>query len=299
MKNMLACAAAAASFVAVIMPAHAVDGVIEINQAKATAAGGFPYVISQPGSYRLTSNLVQPDVNTDVIRIEASNVTLDLNGFSITGANQCTWSYGHPHSVTCTQNGAGRGLYSGAAYRRISVANGTVAGMSGHGIYLLGNQSYLERVHVRDSGATGIYISSGQVDHVSSESNASDGITSANGSVTNAISTKNGGVGILAHGNVADSQVDFNVSHGINSFEGVVSGNQAAYNSGVGMLVYGANVIGNTIVANEGVGLEEAGGYVRYGDNMIHANNNGGSQITVSSNLLNAGGNFCNSVACP
>ena len=37
--------------------AGAVDGTIEINQAKVMAAGGFPYLISNPGSYRLTGNL--------------------------------------------------------------------------------------------------------------------------------------------------------------------------------------------------------------------------------------------------
>jgi len=61
----------------------AADGQILINQATVTAAGGFPYVISQPGSYKLSGNLVVP-ANTDGIHLLASNVTLDLNGFSIT-----------------------------------------------------------------------------------------------------------------------------------------------------------------------------------------------------------------------
>jgi hypothetical protein len=63
--------------------AFAVDGVVLINQSTVTAAGGFPYVISQPGSYKLTGNLAVP-MDTQAIQVNVSNVTLDLNGFSIT-----------------------------------------------------------------------------------------------------------------------------------------------------------------------------------------------------------------------
>jgi hypothetical protein len=38
--------------------AHAIDGVIEINHAKIMAAGGYPYTISQPGSYRDRKSVV-------------------------------------------------------------------------------------------------------------------------------------------------------------------------------------------------------------------------------------------------
>jgi len=63
--------------------AFAVDGVVLINQSTVTAAGGFPYTISVAGSYKLSGNLMVPSL-VDGIKIEASNVTLDLNGFSIT-----------------------------------------------------------------------------------------------------------------------------------------------------------------------------------------------------------------------
>jgi len=69
------------------------DGVIEINQAIAMVGGvngdlaadapGFPVEITQPGSYRLTS-----DLNTaasDAIVSLASAVTIDLGGFSVIG----------------------------------------------------------------------------------------------------------------------------------------------------------------------------------------------------------------------
>jgi hypothetical protein len=79
---------AAATVLGLAGPAGAVDGTIEINQAKVLAAGGFPFIITTPGSYRLTSNLTVP---AGKIGIEnsaggtAGGVTIDLNGFSIIG----------------------------------------------------------------------------------------------------------------------------------------------------------------------------------------------------------------------
>src|SRR5262249_44867667 len=82
---------------AVAAPSYAVDGVVLINQSAALAGGvvpfdapGFPVTIEVSGSYRLSGNLVVPDAKTTAIQILASNVTLDLNGFSITGPVQCT-----------------------------------------------------------------------------------------------------------------------------------------------------------------------------------------------------------------
>jgi hypothetical protein len=79
---------------------------------------GFPVTISQPGSYRLDSNLTVPDVNTTAILITANNVTLDLNGFSIIGSTQCMY-YIHAGNVKifvtgCNTTGTGVGVLGGA-----------------------------------------------------------------------------------------------------------------------------------------------------------------------------------------
>jgi hypothetical protein len=63
--------------------AFAVDGVVLINQSTVLASGGFPFQISQSGSYKLSGNLTVPAA-TNGIQISAAWVTLDLNGFSIT-----------------------------------------------------------------------------------------------------------------------------------------------------------------------------------------------------------------------
>ena len=72
--GLLALAASASAF--------AIDGQSLINQSTVIATGGFPYQISQPGSYKLSGNLVVPP-NTSAISINASDVSIDLNGFSI------------------------------------------------------------------------------------------------------------------------------------------------------------------------------------------------------------------------
>ena len=54
-------------------------------QVLLTQPAKFPIKISRPGSYRLTENL---DVKGgDAIDVLASNVTIDLNGFSIVGSS--------------------------------------------------------------------------------------------------------------------------------------------------------------------------------------------------------------------
>jgi len=63
--------------------ATSLDGATLVNEVTIAASGGHPYQITQPGSYRLSSNLTVPG-SLNAILIQASGVTLDLGGFSIT-----------------------------------------------------------------------------------------------------------------------------------------------------------------------------------------------------------------------
>ncbi len=74
------------------MVAEADDGRVEIDQAAAIAGGvtwadapGFPVMISEPGRYVLTSNLVIPSTASEgiVFGPRASEASIDLNGFTI------------------------------------------------------------------------------------------------------------------------------------------------------------------------------------------------------------------------
>ncbi len=62
---------------------YAIDGQALINQATVNATGGFPYKITQPGSYKLSGNLITPP-NVAAIQFQTSDAFLDLNGFTVT-----------------------------------------------------------------------------------------------------------------------------------------------------------------------------------------------------------------------
>ena len=78
----LLCAVALTSSIFVAAPGHAVDGVLEINDASVIGAGGYPFVIGTSASYILTGNLTPPAGSSGIVAT-APNVEIDLNGFSI------------------------------------------------------------------------------------------------------------------------------------------------------------------------------------------------------------------------
>jgi len=127
---------------AAIRPAAAVDGVIEINQSRALAGGitggdfpGYPITINAPGSYRLTGNL-QGALNNDAIDIVSDDVTLDLNGFTLTG---------------------GGGLINDGiviAAKNVEVRNGTIRGFTRNGIFTNINTQYIRVIGVAAIGNT-------------------------------------------------------------------------------------------------------------------------------------------------
>ena len=137
-------------WLAAAAPAGAVDGVIEINQARALEGGvtpgdpgGFPVTLSVPGSYRLTSDL---DVfTTSAIRIEAADVAIDLNGFTIRCVSPeiaCNSASG----IVVIQPAAGTTIH-----------DGTVQGFGGSGI-MARSHSLIYRVQSRFNSGVGIIV---------------------------------------------------------------------------------------------------------------------------------------------
>jgi hypothetical protein len=168
--------------------AHAVDGVVEINQTCATSGGcyagdpqGYPVSISAQGSYRLTSNLVIPGgtgaANTDGILITASDVTLDLNGFSISCRRNTI-----PFTPCTGAGGTGRGITTNG--QNVRILNGTVRDFAGDGFQLFGSY-VLEDIHSRNNGLSGLQAlqqSSGRVARSTFAGNRADGLRFALGS---------------------------------------------------------------------------------------------------------------------
>ena len=220
--------------------------VVSINQKNAQAgkvtdgdAPGFPVTISEPGSYRLSSNLIVTEASVTVIEITADDVTLDLAGFSIIGPNTCA---GTP--VACTFVGGGIGVKAVAeagvlSPENVRVMNGTVRGMGGHGVRLIGNGTAVERVNAVSNGGPGIVVGLGSI---------VDSVARFNGSGAAV-------VGLIVRGTIAT-----NNSFGIFIRPGgVATGNSATFNAATGLSVQcPAVVVGNT-TANNGTNLQVTG----------------------------------------
>jgi hypothetical protein len=188
----------------------AADGVIEINQARAVAGGvspgdamGFPVTLGASGSYRLTGNLTVSGANIPALLVTAPHVSIDLNGFSITGPAQCTVSPQTGATTGCTPPGSGAGI-SGSA-DDTSVAGGSIQGMAGNGIEL-GSNARIERMKITKNGSSGISASSGVIVRNSVARNGRNGIESGGVVSENEVSG-NAGVGILSTGVVIGNAV--------------------------------------------------------------------------------------------
>ena len=213
---------------------------------------GFPVTISESGSYRLNSNLVVPDAATTAIQITADNVSLDLGGFSILGPNTCT-----PNPTTCTfSGGAGIGVLAVGPVGVVSPANvrvfnGTVRGMGGHGVRMLGEGTMVERINAVSNGGPGIVVGSGSVVDSFAHLNAS-GAAIIGLIVRNSISTNNSFGIFIRPGGVATGNVaGFNAGGGISVTQGTAVNNTSNNNGdyGIDAQCPGA-VVGNTTTGN-------------------------------------------------
>ena len=220
--------------VAFTLTAQAADGVIEINQAIVEANDGFPYVISEPGSYILTGNLTVPDENTTAIEVQADHVTVDLNGFAIIGPVQCTAENG---SVSCSSEGTGVGVQAQFDVFPTVVRNGSVRGM----------------------GFTGVSIISGLVKGIRALENGQRGIRNLKGIVTGCFAQLNGESGIIVRGTVQHSIALLNGVAGITLVDGVARSNASNF-----IFAQDSAVLGNWIGTE--LSLFGASGYA---DNII------------------------------
>jgi hypothetical protein len=160
--------------------AFAVDGVVLINDSSVMAAGGYPYKITKPGSYRLSGNLTVPS-GVNGIQILVSNVTLDLNGFTISGAvTNCAGpcfvtgvTVGAVVSGVVVRNGLITGFPGGLdfVFATKVLAEDLVVGPSGGNVQNTDNfgpQSIIRHVIMQSQAGTSIYCPSIVVESVSS-----------------------------------------------------------------------------------------------------------------------------------
>jgi parallel beta-helix repeat protein len=259
--------------VSALIPAWAVDGVIEINDARVKKNNGnYPFVISQSGSYRLTGNLM-PALGQVAISITVNDVTLDLNGFAIIGPGAGTAS----------------GVTVMASQTNITVRNGTIKSMGGTGI-IAGNFARVEKVQLINNLGSGVFVAS--------FSTVSGNIVSGNGL---------GGISVGQGSTVSGNTVNQNARSGILLSAGgcTVAGNTAFGNGtdatapdrdGINGNNDGNTVIGNTARNNAGTGLR-LGATSGFTNNVLTGNGdetNGAQRVGG----IMMGVNICGTAVC-
>jgi parallel beta-helix repeat protein len=245
------------------VPAHAADGILEIDQLCIFTgcvpgdAPGFPVTTQAGQSYRLTSDIVVPGANVSAIDL-ADAATLDLAGHAIRGVTTCT---GAPATCTGTGSGIGVSVLLGGTVR-----NGTIRGMGRDGV----------------SGGPGTIVESMTI-----EQNGDDGVGQTNGASG----------WIVKHCNI-HSNGDDGIEIDASTAATLVRNNTISRNGGDGFQGPGALVRDNTIAENGDYGLRltTSSGYV---GNAIYGNNGGDANPQVSSGRQ-LGGNLCGpDASCP
>lgn len=249
----------------------AVDGVYEINQpcvASGCFSGddpGWPVVLVQPGSYRLTGNLnvseADDAINVTAIEVNSDGVSLDLNGFSIIGPK------------LTEKVGTGVGIYSFGA--GTSIANGHVTGMGDRGINC-GEGCRIDGVSSTYNGTVGFQMAgSNLVINSVSRLNSLAGVVSS-GVVKNCVISNNGGTGVFANP------------------LSIIEGSQIVSNTANGVECDGCSLIGNVISNNTAKGVVFIGN-ASFGGNQINGNVGGDTNVA----MFHTAPNNCNGAACP
>ena len=250
----------------------ATKGVIQIKSPKT-----FPFVINQPGSYQLIGNLTAPP-SVPAIQIDASNVTLDLNGFAVQRATNGSGTSASGIVATNTDQ------------LNITVKNGVVQGFNGSGVDLSGLGHVVTDVRAEGNGFSGIHVAAySSIEHCTVTSNGATGIvTDVACSLKDNVSIGNGGTGIKAGQLCTLVQNTCNVN-GVNGIQmdqsSAASQNNCSGNNSNGIVGTGGknSIVGNTCLLNGTAGLDLGS----VGGNYAAQNKLGGNTTAI----VNSGGN--------
>lgn len=223
------------------------------------APGGFPIVITAPGSYYLTESITESSGN-DGIQVNASGVTIDLNGFELVGTGGVQIGVNAPAAISnlTIRNGVVRGWgYRGLDLQNVTsvrLEKLTVSGCANFGVWTGANAVVSESIFTGNS--IGILAGKGSaLTHCAASGNSSFGFGSGAGVTFTACSAfQNGGGGISA------------------SSSCVVTQCSVYDNGGTGINVStGSSVIGCGVFSNDGDGIVASIGCV-VRDNGVYAN---------------------------
>ncbi|MEL7473216.1 MAG: right-handed parallel beta-helix repeat-containing protein, partial [Planctomycetota bacterium] len=170
----------------------------EVEPRTPISSNGITIIIDEPGSYYLTGNV---NAGASAISVQATDVTIDLNGFSLIGDDSGPDT---GVSIGNVPNGA------------ITIRNGTIREFGSRGVnYLFANaRVILEDLHITDCGAEGVFIE-------------------GDAKITNCTANANGTTGFrvdtAAH--ISGCQSDLNGAHGFWIESGLITDSLARDNT--------------------------------------------------------------------
>jgi len=234
-----------ANFSALASESNENDARIAAIENVRTPISSVPFTISASGSYYLTGNL-KDLTNGEGITITASDVTLDLMGFTLTGTGTAHYGIEITGINTSIANGTIRafgqaGIYGSNNGSRATairaIGNGTLGTDYRYtGIRLSGKDTYIERCLTVDNGGYGI-------------------IAGTNATVTNNITRSNGNTGLSVGAGtlVLNNTVVSNANDGIYVSSGALVANNTVMSNGQwGIYITGSSTIvkSNTVRDN-------------------------------------------------
>ncbi len=256
-----------------------------INATTCPGDADSTYKITQSGSYYLTGPLLG-QANKHGIKVNASGVTIDLNGYQLLGS---LTSYS---GVTTSGNGR----------NTITLKNGAVIGWGGAGV-ALSNASNLvvESVQAHSNGASGLEIgTTAVITRCTADFNDGYGIIAESDTVMTqctARSNTQSGLRTSSHSTITACVASENGTHGIElGAAGSVLNCTANANGTDGIWVWlNSTARGNTCYANSNAAGTAAGITVNSTDNRVEDNNCTANNRGVS---VEAAGNFITRNTC-
>lgn len=196
-----------------------------------------PYTITASGSYVLGSNLVVTDPDVTPIFIAASDVTLDLAGFSIQGPDV---------------GGGDAAAINTDVRNNLAVRNGSVRGFHSPSlacVHLPGSNNRVEAVRVESCSLQAIFVGRGSRVEGCQVSSALSGIGADDGSIISGNTLVNiGHIAIGAQGNGGLTVIGNNCRESSTCIQASTDGNR----------------IESNVLTESGVGLDLTGGADNY-----------------------------------
>lgn len=243
--------------------ANAATAASSVNAARTNwmAVDALNFTISQPGFFQLTKNLTTASSTAYGIVINADNVTLDLNGFTLQGP----------------KSGSQYGIKINAGRNNITLRNGIVRGWGNHGIY-------------KDSEyGQDLTMSAVICDNVRSMDNLRDGFhfDFRSAMLTNCSATSNSGSGFsltggsqVVHCSALNNKVD-----GFIGYQMQIGNCMAAGNGGRGMSVNFSSTVTDCVSSGNGLFGYDAGNGSLVKNCVADLNTSHGIQLAIGSTV--------------